>query len=228
MFCLLLESLTSLEHIKYHCTSAHTQRNIDVFGTCPSLFSQCLKHNVSLFLGFHFYRHKMFRMGKDWKVYSFTVRYILASVLLHLASKCRHFRGRHFAFSKVTTYQREKKNTLYNMSPPVMILIQPKASQSVQTFSVPELFLFWLQQILSLSTQRAYILLSLWMQTRLWLPRSDIEKNCAHNLCVVISLHLPPDDFSVMATVLLPSALPCYSTGLLASCRLIALHLQSL
>lgn len=60
-----------------------------------------------------------------------------------------------------------------------MILIQAMVSKSVQTFSAAELFLIWLQWIMSLSTQQACILFSLWIQTRLWLSHSDIEKTAA-------------------------------------------------
>lgn len=66
------------------------------------------------------WRVTMFWIDKDCHVYTFTVVYILASMLLHLASKCRHYRGRHFAFSKITKYKQRKniqyKSTSYDLN----------------------------------------------------------------------------------------------------------------
>lgn len=35
IFSLINELFTSVEHVNYYCSSAHTQRNIDAFATCP-------------------------------------------------------------------------------------------------------------------------------------------------------------------------------------------------
>lgn len=135
------------------------------------------------------WRVTMFWIDKECHVYTFTVVYILASMLLHLASKCRHYRGRHFAFSKITKYK-QRKNIQYKST-----------SYDLNSSNFLQLSSFWFdcsKSWVSALNRRVFYFLPEFKPDSGF--HTVILKNCGHNLCVILP-HLPHDHFNVIVTL---------------------------